>query len=613
MKKLLALFLAALILTLTLVGCQNSFYPTYTTIQHTHTYEDWKIAKNPTCTESGEEVRYCSCGEKQTQTVASVGHTPGEWIVDLEPTVEAQGSMHIECTVCNETLETQTIDKLTPPPYGLVLTLNGDGTAYFVTGISNSTIGDVVIPSEYNGLPVIAIGSYAFSGSKSITSVTIPTSVTELGKYIFYNCSVTNVSYEGTVDEWYEISGNNNVFKKVETVTCKDGEAVDLSITLWVSTTYGVKEFTQQLIEAFLNEHPAYSKYTIVIETVGEGDAATEVLKDVANAPDMYCFSQDQISRLVQSGALAPLGQAAAAEVTKNNDSGSVNAATVNGSLYAYPMTSDNGYFLYYDASVISDEQAKTLEGIIEACKMANKRFGYNLTNGWFTAGFFFSQPVGGGAPLCTSTWTYTESNTYPIAVNDTFNSANGLIAMNAMHKLATSGAWIDTADNFSGTAAIVTGIWNASQAEAVYGENMKATKLPTFVGSDGNTYQMGSFSGNKLIGCKPQTDEIKSKLCTELAMYLTSADAQLDRYYEFLWGPSNLEAQANQDVQDNVILTALLQQNAYAQPQGTIPGHWWTEAAVLGMNASQSNATDEDLNAALEEYEAKINSLVEE
>ena len=382
-------------------------------------------------------------------------------------------------------------------------------------------------------------------------------------------------------------------------------------ITLWVSTTAGVKEFTEKQVAAFKAEHPEYD-FEVVVETVGEGDAATEVLKDVATAPDMYCFAQDQISRLVQGGALAPLGADVAATVTSENDAGSVSAATVGDNIYAYPLTSDNGYYLYYDPDVVSDEQAKTLEGIIEACKAGGVKFGYNLTNAWIMAGFFFAHPAGetNSQPICSSTWAYSPDGKTAIGVEDNFNSDNGLIAMKAMNALANSGAWVDSADNFAGTGAIVTGIWNAFQAEEKYGDDVKATKLPTFT-VDGETYQMGSFSGYKLLGCKPQEDPERAKFCSDLALYLTSADEQLERYYEFYWGPSNVEAQKNQDVQDNVYLKALNEQSKYAQLQGVIHSDWWTEAAALGTKCKEAGLTDDDLRAALATYEEKINSLI--
>ena len=390
-------------------------------------------------------------------------------------------------------------------------------------------------------------------------------------------------------------------------VGCEKNETVE--IKLWVSTTAGVDALFMEQVEAFKAAHPEYN-FNITIETVGEGDAATEVLKDVATAPDMYCFAQDQISRLVVGGALAPLGTQAAATVKAENDIGSVGAATVGGNIYAYPFTSDNGYYLYYDSSVVSDEQAKTLEGIIEACRAAGKKFGYNLTNAWIMAGFFFAQPVGGGDALCHSNWTYSEDGKSAIGIDDNFNSDNGLVAMKAMHALANSGVWVDSADNFAGTGAIVTGIWNANAAEGEYGDNMKATKLPTFT-VDGETYQMGSFSGYKLLGCKPQTDEKKAEICNALALWLTSEEAQLERYYEFQWGPSNKAAQGNQDVQGNALLAALLEQNVYAVPQGVIHADWWTEAAALGTLCAEADKTDADLRAALATYEEKVNGMI--
>ena len=81
----------------------------------THTPADeWIITKQPTCAESGEQVRYCTiCGNvAEKQEITKLPHTPSDWIIDKEAAPGIAGSMHTECTVCHERLETAAIPAL---------------------------------------------------------------------------------------------------------------------------------------------------------------------------------------------------------------------------------------------------------------------------------------------------------------------------------------------------------------------------------------------------------------------------------------------------------------------------------------------------------------------
>ena len=371
-------------------------------------------------------------------------------------------------------------------------------------------------------------------------------------------------------------------------------------ITVWVSEIDGVAALTLQQIDAFEAANPGIV-INAQVEGVSEGQAASQVLADVASAPDIYCFAQDQLARLVQAAALAVPGKGASETIVANNDAGSVAAGTVAGTLYAYPMTSDNGYYLYYNTSIISEEDAESLEAIIAACEKAGVKFRFALENAWYTASFFF-------ATGCHTNWTTNESGDF-VSVDDTFNSPEGLISMKGMQILAKSPCYDSDADSFTDAGAIVTGIWNANAAVDHFGENLAATKLPSFT-VDGQTYQLGSYSGNKLMGVKPQSDAKRAAVLSLLAQYLTNEECQNQRYEQFQWGPSNLKAQATEAVQSNISLAALAAQNAFGTPQGQIAGVYWDNANALGAVAKAANSVEE-LQAGLDNYTAAVNAYI--
>ena len=371
-------------------------------------------------------------------------------------------------------------------------------------------------------------------------------------------------------------------------------------ITVWVSETAGVKELTEQQINDFMTANPGI-KIEATVEKVGEGEAATQMITSVEDGADLFCFAQDQLARLVQAGALNPLGVQASETITNENDGGAVAAATVDGKIYCYPLTSDNGYFMFYDKRVITDEsKLGSLEDLIKICEDAGKGFSFNLEgSGWYNASFFF-------ATGCSSEWQLDATGAYT-GVKDNFNSDNGLIALKGMQKLLKSSCYVDSStgadfDAAKPSAIVITGTWDTETITKILGNNMGCAKLPSFT-VDGKTYQLGSFSGNKLMGVKPQTDSKKNAVLQKLAVYLTGEKCQTERFEQFGWGPSNLKAQQSDAVKASVTLSALAAQNNYARPQGQIHGSWW-DISKTYATAAHKATTDDDLRAALKAYE---------
>ncbi len=373
-------------------------------------------------------------------------------------------------------------------------------------------------------------------------------------------------------------------------------------IKIWVADN--VVDFTKEYAEKFLSDNAQFSGYTVTVEPVGEGYAVGNMIIDVTAGADIFGFAQDQIARLVSAGALIDVEPGNAATVKAENSAGVVTAATVGDTLYAYPMTADNGYFLYYDKSVISDPS--TLEGIIADCEAAGKNFYMDL-GGWYNVAFFF----GTG---CTLTYdTDDEGNFTACDIN--YDSDAGLTALKAMVKMTSSKSFQQgsSAGDAVNYAAIVDGTWDAGTIQEVLGDNYACAKLPTFTGDDGKTYQMSGFNGCKLLGVKPQEDEGKLAVCDALALYLTSEEVQLARYNAVGWGPSNIAAQNSSDVQADPALSALSEQFAYTIPQGNYPGDYWTLAESLrdSVIGEYQSADDATLKAALKSFQDSCLSYV--
>lgn len=375
-------------------------------------------------------------------------------------------------------------------------------------------------------------------------------------------------------------------------------------ITVWVAEN--VTDFTSQQIAAFQEANPQYAGYTVTVEPVGEGDAAGNMITDVEGGADIYGFAQDQLARLVSAGALSPITGDYATFVTEQNDAGAAGAATMANTVFAFPITSDNGYFLYYDKSVVTDPTS--LDAIVADCEAAGKSVYFEINSGWYQPAFFF----GTG---CTLTYDADDSGNFT-ACNIDYASEKGLAALKAIINLKKSTAFVNgsSISNAANVAAIVDGTWDASAAKDIFGDNYACAKLPKFT-VDGTDYQFSGFGGFKLLGVKPQTDSNKLQVCLAMAQFLSNEETQLARYDAVGWGPSNLAAQQSDAVKADEALSALAEQLAYTIPQGQYPGDYWTLATSLGdsvISGDYDNYTDEQLMEVLESFQATCESYAQ-
>lgn len=358
------------------------------------------------------------------------------------------------------------------------------------------------------------------------------------------------------------------------------------------------QDFLNDRIASFKEEHDDID-FNIELGVVGEPDARDQVLQDLDTAADVFAFAGDQILDLVDAGALY--------EVTKNkedvvdrNVEGSIEAATVNDELYAYPMTADNGYFMYYDSSVFSEDDVKSYDRMMEVAEEQDKKIFFDVANGWYIASFF----LGAG-------------NTIEIE-NDVqkvdFNNEQGVKAGNFIRKVTGSSSFIGGEDEVlqAGLAdgsivAGVSGTWQAEAAQDGLGENYAATKLPT-MDLDGEEHQMGSFGGYKLMGVKTSTDHPAEAMM--LADYLTNEESQIKRFEAREIGPSNINASEAEAVLNNIALSALAQQSEFATSEKNVLGSFWEPSEAFGQELVDGNETD--IQELLDNMVEQINSATD-
>lgn len=348
--------------------------------------------------------------------------------------------------------------------------------------------------------------------------------------------------------------------------------ANDVTLTMWGAEED--QELLRTIADNFIKEYGNYGgTITINLGTQSESTAKDTVLTDPTAAADVYAFADDQLNELVQAGALQEV-QLNADDVKSRNTAASVDAATVNGKLYAYPLTADNGYFMFYDKSFFTEDDVKSLDTMLDKAAAAGKKVSMDVANGWYLYSFY----AGAGLNLGLA----------DDGVNTVCNwsEAPGADVTQAVIDICKNPGFIALKDEeFTGKlkdgtlVAGVNGTWRANDAAEVWGDNYAACKLPTYT-LNGEQVQMASFSGYKLVGVNPHSANVGVAMM--LADYITNEDNQAKRFNDRQLGPSNIAVNESEAVQSAPAIAALAEQSDYATLQ-RVGANYWSSAASLG------------------------------
>lgn len=353
-------------------------------------------------------------------------------------------------------------------------------------------------------------------------------------------------------------------------------------------------EVLEKMIASFKENYAGEAQFEITLEESSDSKTRDVVLADIHNAADVFPVPDDQVTALAAAGALDPVQDQE--EIQKANLEEANEAGTVNGKMYVYPMTADNGYFMYYDKKYFKESDVKTFDAMLKVAERAHKKINMEWTSGWYMYSFFGNTGMDFGIN--------EDGVTNHCNWNTKEGKIKGVDVAEALLKIASSPGFHNApdgdfvADARKGeTIAAVSGVWNAMEIKNIWGDDYGAVKLPTYTVA-GQQVQMASFTGYKSMGVNYYSQN--KEWAHKLAGWLTNEENQTLRFVERNQGPSNIKAAASDEVKKVPAIQAVLEQSKYGRLQ-RVGNNFWTPFESFGKTMAAGNPQHEDLQKIMD------------
>lgn len=371
-----------------------------------------------------------------------------------------------------------------------------------------------------------------------------------------------------------------------------------VELTVWAEENN--YEMLEKMFESFKEEYAGQAEFEISLAPMADAETKNIMLGDIHNAPDIMSLPDDQLLGMIAAGALSPVPNAE--EVSNANLPEAVTAATYKDILFAYPYTADNGYFLYYDKNYLTEEDVKTMDGILAVAEANEKIVSMDFSSGWYMYTFFggtgleFGINEDGVTNYCN--WNTTEG---PI---------KGVDIAEALLKMTSNPYFIEQSDGLfvegakSGEViAGISGVWNAVAIKEAWGADYGACKLPTYTCA-GQQIQMSSFTGYKLMGVNAYSDHVE--WAHKLADWLTNEQNQKLRFEMRSQGPSNINAAASDAVAKVPAIAAVIEQSQYGTLQ-RVGNLYWNACTRFSDTIANGNPYNLPLQDIMDTLVAEI------
>lgn len=368
---------------------------------------------------------------------------------------------------------------------------------------------------------------------------------------------------------------------------------VNTEINIWA--TAKEEAVIKSVVDAYNEKQTSDdAKFSYKFTAVSEADAGATVAKDplVTGSPALFLCADDHIFNLASKDIVLELKGDYKSNIVNDNSAVSVTGATYDSKVYGYPVTSDNGYFLWYNSSEVTEAQAGSLEELLATAKAKGKKVLMDVPNGWYANSFVMSPQANG-----TKSLSWAADSTGKVGYTCDWDNETGVKVSKYISSLLTpyytdgtlmigSNEVILQGFQDDTMIAAVSGTWMESELQKAIGTKLAATKLPEYH-IDSKAYQMASFTGSKIYCINKTRPVEEQKAAVALADLLTNKTSQLTRFAERQSIPCNNEAIKDEKYTSNVSISAgaLAKQNQFAAVQSqSAQDRYWDIGKAIGQ-----------------------------
>ena len=351
--------------------------------------------------------------------------------------------------------------------------------------------------------------------------------------------------------------------------------------------------FTEKHIDAFKARHPEFHGQINVLAADDGHSCLANLREDFEAAADVFPLFDNNLVEVDPAGYFQDWNASDLLQIKDAVGEKAIEDTRIMGKTYGLPYRNDNSYVLIYDRDIVSDEDAKTVEGILAACKKNGATFNFDVANSWYT----FSPIWGAGGK------NYTDENGIYHSEIATEPIAQALADFNNI--LAAAGDTFSPTsyyDHFGSddTPVGATISWNCeSEVISLIGEQRTGCAvLPTFT-SQGKQIPMKAFQGYQTWVMKKGLDEATRLTARAFCLYMVSDVVAAGRIRDLGHGVPNPNVQAQTELWTSEWIRATSQMHALGRTVSQMSGgvaSFWNPATAIGASIANGDLYNAEL-----------------